>query len=104
MAGQKRKKSYMSSQYHAVSVRASGNACPAVRALGNTRFLSMEAPLLPVPECTDPSRCRCRYRHWDDRREGPRRDADHGLPGALWTQRERRERTGRRSTDHAARV
>ncbi|MEM1435945.1 MAG: hypothetical protein AAGG11_17940 [Pseudomonadota bacterium] len=93
----------MSSEYHAVSVRVSATACSTVREFGDTRFLSREAPLLPVPGCSCPDSCRCRYRHWEDRRQGPRRDADHGLRGALWTQSERRSpSTGRRSTDQAA--
>jgi hypothetical protein len=34
--------------YHCVDVRAGNPACEAVRRFGNTRFLSDEAPMLPL--------------------------------------------------------
>lgn len=87
--------------YHAVSVKA-GLSCPETAAtVGGQRFLSREAPQLPLPTC-DAQRCSCRYRHHDDRRTGvDRRHRD------VWDRRavltgggERRRGVGRRSTDH----
>ena len=47
--------------------------CKAVRELGGGRYLSDEAPDLPVPGCTA-ERCTCSYIHYDDRREDDRRN------------------------------
>ena len=64
--------------YHAVSVYyARGHACPAIKKLAGKRFLSKEAPLLPLKACTTVE-CRCRYQHYEDRRDEPRREADSG--------------------------
>ena len=58
----------VSNQFHAVTIRFRQNACPAVRALANTRYLAKEAPRLPLDECTVAD-CRCVYQHYDDRRD-----------------------------------
>lgn len=58
-----------SSRYHAVSIRAGSNACAAAKSLTGERFLSTEAPSLPLPDC-DASQCDCRFQHHDDRRSG----------------------------------
>src|SRR6202049_1896003 len=52
--------------WHAVSVAAGPVACPAAEGLRHKRFLSDEAPLLPLPECSSPWRCKCIYRHFSD--------------------------------------
>ena len=57
-----------SNRFHAVTIRFRQDACPAVQALANTRFLAKEAPRLPLDECTVPT-CRCQYKHYDDRRD-----------------------------------
>lgn len=54
-------------QYHCVSIVLAPNACQAIRALEGKRFLSREAPRLPLPEC-DCSQCACKYHHHEDRR------------------------------------
>lgn len=58
--------------YHCVTVERGWYACGAVRGLGEKRYLSREAPLLPIPGCTL-QRCQCRYIHYDDRRIEERR-------------------------------
>jgi hypothetical protein len=89
--------------WHAVEVRSSLMACPACRALAGRRFLSTEAPVLPVPGCRHPLECHAVYVHHDDRRAGPRREAE--LPGTrrIGQSREgaaeRRIGRGRRSAD-----
>jgi hypothetical protein len=67
--------------WHAVSVVGGPGPCLAVERLGPKRFLADEAPRLPLPECSYAWRCKCVYRHFPDRREGPRRAAEqYGLP------------------------
>lgn len=85
--------------FHGVAVRSRGSSCcAAVDALGAQRFLSEEAPLLPLSECSNPQRCRCVYVHFDERRDNLRRETDVGLPVRTYPQ-EKREGHGRRITD-----
>ena len=39
------------------------------------RWLSREAPMLPLPGCSKPESCRCTYQHHQDRRSGEGRRA-----------------------------
>jgi hypothetical protein len=89
------------SPWHAVSVISTSGSCEAARALKGKRFLSAEAPRLPLAECPLADTCRCKYRKHTDRREGPRREVEQtGLRRALNSaDQERRRRRGRRSTD-----
>lgn len=92
----------MSSKYQAVSIRYGARACSAAKKTDQQRFLAMEAPDLPLSECSAPRNCRCRYRHHPDRRDNLRRDSDFGLPGVFWTAQERRDGSrGRRAADRA---
>jgi len=85
--------------WHAVSIIPRGNACEPVLALHERRFLSTEAPLLPLPDCPNPGGCRCIYRHFTERRAGPRRSFEEsGIRGAR-PSAERRHGRGRRSSD-----
>jgi hypothetical protein len=87
-------------QWHAVGIVAKSSACEAARALRATRFLSAEAPRLPLPQCTKSKECHCAYKHYADRRAGPRRqDEDSGLPGNAKVTEERRTRRDRRATE-----
>ena len=56
-----------SSEFHAVAIKFTSNACEAAKAIRGKRFLSNEAPRLPLPEC-DVSQCDCRFMHYKDRR------------------------------------
>ena len=84
--------------WHAVSIVTPGHACDAANALKGQRYLSNEAPPLPLKACPSPEYCRCTYRHYKDRRIGPRRATDRG---ELRTSPigERRLGRGRRATD-----
>ncbi len=62
--------------WHAIAVVTKTKGCQAVQALNGRRFLSGEAPALPLPNCTLVNDCQCRYQKYDDRRAGLRRDAD----------------------------
>jgi len=87
-------------RWHAVSVRPGSGACPAAASGKDRRWLSREAPLLPLPGCTKPDACRCTYHHHDDRRAGGRRagEVDAFRPPAQPTT-ERRNRKDRRARD-----
>jgi hypothetical protein len=86
--------------YHAVSIVPSGNACDAAYRFAGQRFLSRQAPRLPLPSC-DAKHCTCRFKHHKDQRTGPRRNSDLGMITSSWTGPERRERrgAGRRKED-----
>src|SRR6202171_1973880 len=80
---------------HAVSIAAGPVACPAAEALRHKRFLSDEAPPLPLPECASPWRCKCIYRHHSDRRATlRRRETDRSRLPPPRLGKERRERLG----------
>lgn len=85
--------------YHAVSVAPGSDCCAVARDLLGRRFLSKEAPSLPLSGCTA-ERCTCRYQHHADRRSGgDRRIRDAWNVGVVSGGRERRVSRGRRVTD-----
>lgn len=55
-------------KFHGVSVKPGPDACPAVLALVDRRFLPDTAPALPLTAC-DQKACRCAYKHHGDRRD-----------------------------------
>ena len=61
------------SRFHCVEIKTSYDACEAVLKLHGKRFLSADAPMLPVAECDQP--CKCTFKHYEDRRQDERRDA-----------------------------
>jgi len=86
-------------RWNAVSIASTSGSCEAARALKGRRFLSAEAPRLPLAACTLGASCRCVYRKYADRREGPRREEDETGRRSGAVAQERRRRRGRRSTD-----
>ena len=54
--------------YAGVMIRPCLEACAVATQQRGTRYLSTEAPTLPLPGC-DTDECRCRYSYQDDRRE-----------------------------------
>ncbi|MDH4022255.1 MAG: hypothetical protein OEV14_03940 [Gammaproteobacteria bacterium] len=59
--------------FQGVTVKPCLDACDAVQAIVGKRYLSREAPGLPLVGC-DQQRCDCTYSHFSDRRErGDRR-------------------------------
>ena len=102
------------SSYHCVAIRYDSNqACALVQQLAiqsslsaqapplmeTRRFLSSEAPLLPLAGCTE-QYCQCRYVHYEDRRERDRRhtysQSIASAPASVG--RERRSGTNRRQS------
>jgi hypothetical protein len=99
MTTDKTKKPPPDPTWHAVHVAAGPGACPAAIALGKQRFLSKEAPRLPLKECTSPDTCKCAYRHHKDRRATPRRSSDQGGISRPRNEGDRRAQRGRREED-----
>jgi hypothetical protein len=97
----------MTNPWHAVVVSSGMSCCHASIVARNTRFLSREAPALPLIGCTQPKSCTCKYKHYPDRRAGPRRATDSELyrnalsrpVKARLTFDDRRRSAGRRATD-----
>jgi hypothetical protein len=90
----------MNKKWHAVSIVPKGMSCELVKSLRSGRFLSSEAPRLPLPACTMPSSCTCAYKHFEDRRGRARRaDELGGIRRTHWTAGERRSQGDRRLPD-----
>jgi hypothetical protein len=90
--------------WHAVGVVGRFGSCEATVGLQYKRFLSDEAPPLPLPACSSPWRCKCIYKHYPDRRGMPRRETDRGRIASPRSGTERREglrSRGRRAGDRA---
>jgi hypothetical protein len=86
--------------YHAVSIAPGPKCCAAANVARGKRFLSREAPKLPLAGC-DRADCTCRYEHHEDRRKGMRRARDIGVAIDGWIDTDKRsgEKRGRRKTD-----
>lgn len=84
--------------FHCVEIQSGVTACEAVQKLSGKRFLSDEAPQLPVPGCSAHN-CTCSYIHFEDRRQHDRRN-----PYGMWASippaitGERRARSDRRKS------
>jgi hypothetical protein len=88
------------SAWHAVSIVTGQRACDAARELSGHRFLSRDAPPLPLKKCDSPA-CTCRYEHHEDRRKGARRASEIGvtIDGYLSKERRSKMKRGRRKKD-----
>ena len=88
--------------YSAISLRCGRGACGVAREIANQRFLSTDAPALPIEGCTSQS-CHCSYRYYDDRRKEDReRRALRSTKTELFRgdgNLERRMQLGRRVSD-----
>jgi hypothetical protein len=87
-------------RWHAVSVKPGPGACSVADTGRDRRWLSREAPALPLPGCTKPEKCRCTYLHHQDRRSGEARRADEvdAFARPAKVVEERRTRRTRRAT------
>jgi hypothetical protein len=54
---------------------------------------------LPLPGCDSAWRCQCVYKHFEDRRAGPRRTIEREGIAGPWFAAERRQSGGRRAGD-----
>ena len=87
-------------RWHAVTIAGTATCCGAARACKDKRYLSADAPRLPLAGC-DAARCACRYAHFDDRRRGPRRADEKGGAPSKPVADDHRSRRGRRTSDHS---
>jgi hypothetical protein len=62
-------------KWYAVSVIPGKRCCLAAKQMARKRWLSADAPRLPLERC-DLRTCECRYQHHTDRRGTPRRRVD----------------------------
>ncbi len=101
MSGRSVQAHRVTNPYHAVSIKAGPNCHQTKLKYGDRRFLSAEAPPLPLPTC-DATACKCQYAHHDDRRaETDRRLRDVWNTNAKLAEGgDRRRLPGRRATDH----
>ncbi len=90
-------------KWRSVKVRPGLNACKRVEQISDQVFLSREAPVLPLPYCTEPE-CRCHYLFMDDRRSGIDRRVEMAKLGYVFagSGNDRRRSPGRRIGDLAA--
>ncbi len=89
-------------KYRCVEVHSGQGACDAVKGLETIRFLSAEAPRLPVSGC-NARKCGCTYGHYSDRRHDHRRHPYDRLRSvAAAVGGDRRLRPDRRHSPHIA--
>jgi hypothetical protein len=88
-------------KYPAVTIVTPDKCCGAVGALQGTRILAEHAPPLPMPNCSMPKACRCRFKKYVDRREDEQgRRSKFGSERSAWyAGGQRRKSRGRREPD-----
>jgi len=96
----------LTNPWHAVSIATNKRCCQASIAAKSRRFLSGEAPRLPLEGCSQPKKCICVYKHFNDRRAGFRRAAEldpserpYARPATSSRSQELRRSKGRRAAD-----
>jgi len=91
-----------SKAFTAVTVVPCPGACEAVLGFGEHRFLTAEAPILPLSDC-GLSSCTCKYVYYDDRRDvSEERRQPYSIRTDLHSttgEKEKRQRAGRRKSD-----
>jgi len=92
------------SRFSAVTVEPASPCCEAARQARGQKVLATHAPRLPLPDCSMPEHCACRYQKHPDRRAGGEDRRVHGLwqPGIWRENAERRLKKGRRADDRRA--
>ena len=85
-------------KYRGAEVIAAEDACDAAASLTNVRLLAAKVPLLPLQTCDRPATCKCKYRHFDDRRRVFPRRVQHAT---AYRGGEQRVWRGRRESDYA---
>jgi hypothetical protein len=85
--------------WSAVRIATHGDSCAKAVALRDKRFLARDAPALPLKGCTRSAACNCIYRHYSDRRAGPRREVAEIGSRKPAAPSERRGARGRRGAD-----
>ena len=92
-------------KFPGVSVNAAPRACLAAQLIDGARFHPDDAPILPLPGCTE-KHCKCTYVHHSDRRSGTLdRRSLNGLKRdylVFFGREDHREGRGRRASDWEA--
>jgi hypothetical protein len=88
--------------FRAVAIVPVASSCKPAKRLRGKRFLTREAPRIPLSTCPDPANCACRYRKYADRRADDRRDIVSS--GRWYTGVERRQSNGRRADDQQSNI
>lgn len=88
-------------RFPALSIVAAERCCHAARLLQGVRLLAAEATQLPLPECSMPQECRCRFQWHADRRanEEDRRASGGQAREVAYPGEDRRRSVGRRDDD-----
>ena len=86
--------------FQAISIYRGLICCDMARKFSEHRFLTRDAPSLPLAGCSMGKTCQCKYIKHRDRRSEPRRLIDFGVVARLFDGNERRaRRAGRRTSD-----
>ena len=85
-------------QWHSIGLVYYYSACNAARACKGVRFLTADAPSLPLRGC-DAAKCKCQYRHYTDRRGLDRRRDENAATAKFRLGISRRRPYGRRADD-----
>ena len=90
-----------SRKFPAVTIAMPVKCCDAVAALDGKKFLASQAPKLPIPNCSMPEKCRCKFQKYSDRRDDElgRRFRYGQERGAWYPGAQRRQSRGRRDAD-----
>lgn len=90
----------MAVKYPAVALVASRGSCAAVKGLAGSKILATAAPSLPLPDCSMPGRCRCKFQKYADRRDEDDRRFQFASERSAWySGSQRRTSGGRRISD-----
>jgi hypothetical protein len=96
---------HVANPWHAVSIVSAQPKCPICGRHKGIRYLASEAPVLPLRECPTPKLCNTVYKHYEDRRAGPRRSEERrafqpmNIAVSRSVRDDRRRSQGRRRTD-----
>ena len=84
-------------EFGAVSIKTGPRACTAAKYLRGKRFISSQAPALPLSEC-DISDCKCKYDYYKDRRSEDDRRFPSAIMQSVFSDKDKREnpKSGRR--------
>lgn len=84
-------------EFGAVSIKIGPQACTAAQYLRGKRFLSHQAPALPLSKC-DISDCQCNYGYYKDRRAEDDRRFPSAIMQSIFSDKEKRDnpKLGRR--------
>lgn len=78
--------------FHAVSIQICPQACAAAKQLRDKRFLSSQAPMLPLSDCNVKD-CKCKFVHHQDRRSHEDRRFPSVTMQNVFADKENRENT-----------